>query len=80
MANVIQQLNKSTLIIAYNKMLAALLYGEFKEMFPNNGEQRITAAPLESGLGGNRTRVQKPIPCTSTIIVSSFSFPLPHGN
>lgn len=37
-------------------MLAALLYGEFKEMFPNNGEQRITAAPLESGLGGNRTR------------------------
>ena len=80
MANVIQQLNKSTLIIAYNKMLAALLYGEFKEMFPNNGEQRITAAPLESGLGGNRTRVQKPIPCTSTIIVRSFSFPLPHGN
>ena len=32
------------------------------------------------GPGGNRTRVQKPIPCTSTIIVSSFSFPLPHGN
>ena len=33
-----------------------------------------------SGPGGNRTRVQKPIPCTSTIIVRSFSFPLLHGN
>ena len=36
--------------------------------------------PAASGPGGNRTRVQKPVPCTSTIIVSSFSFPLPHGN
>ena len=33
-----------------------------------------------SGPGGNRTRVQKPIPCTSTIIVRSFSFPLLYGN
>ena len=33
-----------------------------------------------SGPGGNRTRVQKPIPCTSTIIVRSFTFPLLHGN
>ena len=33
-----------------------------------------------NGAGGNRTRVQKPIPCTSTIIVRSFSFPLLHGN
>ncbi len=36
MANVIQQLNKPTLIIAHNKTLAAQLYGEFKEYFPNN--------------------------------------------
>ncbi len=36
MANVIQQLNKPTLIIAYNKTLAAQLYGEFEEFFPNN--------------------------------------------
>ena len=36
MANVIQQLNKPTLIIAHNKTLAAQLYGEFKEFFPNN--------------------------------------------
>ena len=36
MANVIQQINKPTLIIAHNKTLAAQLYGEFKEFFPNN--------------------------------------------
>ena len=36
MANVIQKLNKPTLIIAHNKTLAAQLYGEFKEFFPNN--------------------------------------------
>ena len=36
MANVIAQMNKPTLIIAHNKTLAAQLYGEFKEFFPNN--------------------------------------------
>ena len=36
MANVIQQLQKPTLVIAHNKTLAAQLYGEFKEMFPDN--------------------------------------------
>ena len=36
MANVIQQLQKPTLIIAHNKTLAAQLYGEFKEFFPDN--------------------------------------------
>ena len=36
MANVIEQLNRPTLIIAHNKTLAAQLYGEFKEFFPNN--------------------------------------------
>ena len=36
MANVIQVLNKPTLIIAHNKTLAAQLYSEFKEFFPNN--------------------------------------------
>lgn len=36
MANVIQQLNKPTLILAHNKTLAAQLYGEFKEFFPEN--------------------------------------------
>ncbi len=36
MANVIQALNKPTLVIAHNKTLAAQLYGEFKEYFPEN--------------------------------------------
>jgi excinuclease ABC subunit B len=36
MANIIQALNKPTLVIAHNKTLAAQLYGEFKEFFPEN--------------------------------------------
>lgn len=36
MANVIQRLNRPTLVIAHNKTLAAQLYGEFKEFFPKN--------------------------------------------
>ncbi|TCK93474.1 excinuclease ABC subunit B [Natranaerovirga hydrolytica] len=36
MANIIQDIQKPTLIIAHNKTLAAQLYGEFKEFFPNN--------------------------------------------
>ena len=36
MANVIQALNKPTLVLAHNKTLAAQLYGEFKEFFPEN--------------------------------------------
>ncbi len=35
-ANVIQEIQKPTLIIAHNKTLAAQLYNEFKELFPNN--------------------------------------------
>ncbi|MFA5406790.1 MAG: excinuclease ABC subunit UvrB [Candidatus Nanoarchaeia archaeon] len=36
MANVIQAINKPTIVIAHNKTLAAQLYNEFKEFFPNN--------------------------------------------
>ena len=36
MANVIQGLQKPTLVIAHNKTLVTQLYGEFKEMFPEN--------------------------------------------
>jgi excinuclease ABC subunit B len=35
-ANVIENINKPTLVIAHNKTLAAQLYGEFKELFPEN--------------------------------------------
>lgn len=36
MANVIEQVQKPTLVLAHNKTLAAQLYGEFKELFPDN--------------------------------------------
>ena len=36
MANVIQELQRPTLIISHNKTLVAQLYGEFKQFFPNN--------------------------------------------
>ena len=36
MANIIQEVKKPTLILAHNKTLAAQLYSEFKEFFPNN--------------------------------------------
>ncbi len=36
MANVIKEVQKPTLILSHNKTLAAQLYGEFKQFFPNN--------------------------------------------
>ena len=36
MANIIEKINKPTLVIAHNKTLAAQLHGEFKEVFPDN--------------------------------------------
>ncbi len=36
MANIIQEIQKPTLILSHNKTLAAQLYGEFKSLFPNN--------------------------------------------
>ena len=43
MANVIEQLNKPTLVIAHNKTLAAQLYGEFKEFFPENAVESFVS-------------------------------------
>ena len=36
MANLIEKVNRPTLVISHNKTLAAQLHGEFKEFFPNN--------------------------------------------
>ena len=36
MANIIEKVQKPTLVLAHNKTLAGQLYSEFKEMFPNN--------------------------------------------
>ena len=38
MANVIEKLQKPTLVIAHNKTLAAQLYSEFKQFFPENSD------------------------------------------
>ena len=42
MANVIAQLNKPTLVLAHNKTLAAQLYGEMKEFFPENAVEYLS--------------------------------------
>ncbi len=36
MANIIEKVNRPTLVLAHNKTLAAQLYSEFKEFFPEN--------------------------------------------
>ena len=36
MANIVERVNRPTLVLAHNKTLAAQLYSEFKEFFPNN--------------------------------------------
>ena len=36
MANIIQAAQRTTMVLVHNKTLAAQLYGEFKELFPNN--------------------------------------------
>ena len=36
MANIVEKVNRPTLVLAHNKTLAAQLYSEFKEFFPNN--------------------------------------------
>ena len=54
MANVIEQLGKPTLIIAHNKTLAAQLYSEFKEFFPENAVEYFVSL-LAYGAAGSRS-------------------------
>ena len=42
MANVVANVQRPTLIIAHNKTLAAQLYGEFKDLFPQNAVEYMT--------------------------------------
>lgn len=41
MANIIEKVNKPTLVLAHNKTLAAQLCSEFKEFFPNNAVEYL---------------------------------------
>ena len=42
-ANVIQRLQRPTMVLAHNKTLAAQLYGEFKEFFPDNAVENFVS-------------------------------------
>ena len=80
MANVIAQLNKPTLIIAHNKTLAAQLYGEMKEFFPENAVEYFVSymTTISRRL---MSRLQTPIlpktPPSMTRLTNSVSLPQP---
>lgn len=63
MANVIEKVQKPTLIISHNKTLAAQLYGEFKEFFPNNAVEFFVSYydyyQPEAYLPGTDTYIEK---------------------
>ena len=46
MANIIEKVNRPTLILAHNKTLAAQLCSEFKEFFPDNAVEYFVSAPV----------------------------------
>lgn len=63
MANVIQALGKKTLVLAHNKTLAAQLYAEFKEFFPNNAVEYFVSYydyyQPEAYVAGTDTYIEK---------------------
>jgi excinuclease ABC subunit B len=63
MANVIQSLGKKTLILAHNKTLAAQLYAEFKDFFPNNAVEYFVSYydyyQPEAYVAGSDTYIEK---------------------
>ncbi len=63
MANVIQALGKKTLVLAHNKTLAAQLYAEFKEFFPNNAVEYFVSYydyyQPEAYVAGSDTFIEK---------------------
>lgn len=49
MANIIQKVQKPTLVISHNKTLAAQLHGEFKEFFPENAVEYFVSYYANGG-------------------------------
>lgn len=80
MANVIAQLNKPTLILAHNKTLAAQLYGEMKEFFPENAVEYFVSY-YDYYQPEAMSRLQTPIllktPPSMTRLTNSVSLPQP---
>ena len=62
-ANVIQQTQKPTLVLSHNKTLAAQLYGEFKQFFPNNSVEYFVSYydyyQPEAYIPGSDTYIEK---------------------
>ncbi len=63
MAHLISKLNKKTLVLAHNKTLAAQLYAEFKEFFPNNAVEYFVSYydyyQPEAYVAGSDTYIEK---------------------
>jgi len=57
-----------------------LLWDFFLMVFMESAVKSTFYGTFRDGSDGSRTRVQKPIPCPSTIIVSQCSFPPPDGD
>ena len=76
MANVIQQLNKPTLILAHNKTLAAQLYGEMKEFFPENAVEYFVSISRRP-MSRPQTPISLKIPPSMTRLTNSVSLPQP---
>lgn len=76
MANVIAQLNKPTLVLAHNKTLAAQLYGEMKEFFPENAVEYFVSYydyyQPEAYVPSTDTYIAKMLPRTMKSINSVF--------
>ena len=69
-ANVIQQIQRPTIVMAHNKTLAAQLYGEFREFFPNNAVEYFVSYydyyQPEAYVPSSDTFIEKMPPSTST--------------
>ena len=82
MANVIQALNKPTLIISHNKTLAGQLYGEMKEFFPENAVEYFVSYydyyQPEAYVPQSETAILKKIPPSMMKLISCAFLPRQH--
>ena len=83
-ANVIAQINKPTLVLSHNKTLAAQLYGEFKNFFPENAVEYFVSYydyyQPEAYLPATDTFIEKDLSINDVIVVSSVSCLYGSGN
>ena len=77
MANAIQELQRPTLVLAHNKTLAAQLYSEFKQFFPNNAVEYFVSYydyyQPEAYIPSSGTYIEKDLSINDVIVVASVS-------